>query len=463
MAALKIIPCLLMLCLLAGLRSADAQVRLDTSDIQLRYPDISPELKTQIVFLTDSAFQLYYNRASLIDDSEGKVTETSIREFRSLFSNNAQVYNLLLKEPQRTGMNISDYISLVYTRLEKQGVIFTVSKPRLATIDFDAGGYYQATVTLEMTLYNGLDSKGRPKEYQDGHRFNVRIEYDIDMDRLEQASILNLVATPLVSGAIDRFELAIQGGAAVYQGDLTPPGGGLSSLGWVQHTYGISLSYRFDSRFRTRLGFQYAYLTGSDLESENPDRRIRNLSFFTDLYEFSAVQEVHILELLKLRSNFPIKPYVFGGLAVFRFNPKTVYQGEIHELQPLGTEGQGIESYPEPYALTQIAIPLGAGFRYNLNETLAFQAEFSIRKLFTDYLDDVSGNYVDYAVLSESNGALAAALNDRSHQVLGRIPGGSSTRTAPRGNPDNNDSYMFATLGVTIQLSELLKRMQLIK
>ena len=40
--------------------------------------------------------------------------------------------------------------------------------------------------------------------------------------------------------------------------------------------------------------------------------------------------------------------------------------------------------------------------------------EYGIRKTFTDYIDDVSGNYLDSDVATGLNGPLSAQLSDRS-------------------------------------------------
>jgi hypothetical protein len=43
-----------------------------------------------------------------------------------------------------------------------------------------------------------------------------------------------------------------------------------------------------------------------------------------------------------------ITPFLFGGIAVFKFNPTTeAADGNTYELQPLGTEGQGTTEYPD--------------------------------------------------------------------------------------------------------------------
>ncbi len=69
--------------------------------------------------------------------------------------------------------------------------------------------------------------------------------------------------------------------------------------------------------------------------------------------------------------------------------------GEWVDLKPLRTEGQGLIPGREEYKLTQLNIPMGIGVKYFLTETFHVSSEVLHRKTFTDYIDDVSTNYVD--------------------------------------------------------------------
>ena len=111
------------------------------------------------------------------------------------------------------------------------------------------------------------------------------------------------------------------------------------------------------------------------------------------------------------------------------------------DLQPLGTEGQGLAEYPdrEFYNLTQFSIPLGAGVKYALTDQINLGFEIGIRKTFTDYIDDVSLTYADEVILAENRGAQTVALANRTGSP---VNGGQS-----RGSSDN-DWYLIS--GVTI-------------
>jgi hypothetical protein len=149
--------------------------------------------------------------------------------------------------------------------------------------------------------------------------------------------------------------------------------------------------------------------------------------------------------------------------------------GEWVKLQKLGTEGQRADLREtdanfgaKPYKLIQIAIPFGAGVRFRLNQVVDFSVELGFRYLFTDYIDDVSKNYVDLGVFGDNE--LAKAMSYRGNElteyagllkaepssVEGHnrtymlLPGyGKEKQENVRGNRSDKDTYMVTTFKLT--------------
>lgn len=246
--------------------------------------------------------------------------------------------------------------------------------------------------------------------------------------------------------AQEDLSLGFSFGAANYQGDLTP--GGFSNFGRTNVTAGLFLRLNHNKFINTRLNIQYGFIEASDADG-GPGRVERNLSFFTNIWEAALIEEINLLGYKSGTRKF-MSPYLFAGVAVYRFNPKTEYLGQVVELQPLGTEGQGIPGFPGTYNLTQVAIPIGGGLKIAIGKDATLALEIGGRKLFTDYLDDVSGPYVDRRILLKENGPLAAALGNRIGEYNNsdpvNIPGG------PRGNPKFLDWYFFSTVSLAFDL-----------
>ena len=117
----------------------------------------------------------------------------------------------------------------------------------------------------------------------------------------------------------------------------------------------------------------------------------------------------------------------------------------------MGTEGQGLPGYAdrEPYGLTQAALPFGAGVKFALTNNLHIGLEIGIRKLFTDYLDDVSTTYADPADLLTGRGQLAVDMSYRGDEVGDPVYPGKG---AQRGSSKHKDNFYFTGLHVTYRL-----------
>ncbi|MEM6966082.1 MAG: DUF6089 family protein, partial [Bacteroidota bacterium] len=235
------------------------------------------------------------------------------------------------------------------------------------------------------------------------------------------------------------YEAGATVGMAGYNGDLSPVK--RTNIGELNPMVGVFGKYNFNKFLSLRLGGNFAQVSADDAEAGDEGRANRNLSFKSRIIEGSLILEFNILGYQPYNLERPWSPYVFAGVSVFNFNPRAELDGEWYDLQPLGTEGQGLSSFPdrEKYSLTEFAIPMGGGIKYAVNDLWNIGIEAGLRITFTDYLDDVSTTYVDDVLLVE-NSEIAAALANRSGSPV-------STGQA-RGNPLSDDLYGF--IGVFI-------------
>lgn len=243
-----------------------------------------------------------------------------------------------------------------------------------------------------------------------------------------------------------RFHIGVFGGLAAYNGDLTSK---IFPKKVTNGAIGITANYELTDNIMLRGGYTYAVVGGADRFSTKPELIARNLSFETAIHEFSVLGEYYLLNLYDNR----ISPYGFAGLAVFRFNPYA-YNGTDEKiyLQPLSTEGQGIPGYTaKPYSLTQVAVPFGVGVKFAISDRLHLGLEGGLRKLFTDYLDDVSTKYADPADLLAARGQLSVDMSYRGNQLPGGDPN-YPTKGYERGGSKNKDYYYFTGLHLTFRL-----------
>jgi hypothetical protein len=244
-----------------------------------------------------------------------------------------------------------------------------------------------------------------------------------------------------------RVHVGVFGGLSAYSGDLTDK---IFPKKVTNGAIGVSLNYELMEQVMLRGGFTYTIVGGADRFSDDDSLRARNLAFETKIAEFSLVGEYYFFNL----SDQKFSPYLFAGFAIFHFNPYD-FNGSTQKifLKPLSTEGQGLSQYPDrkPYALTQLALPFGGGIKYAINDNLRIGLELGMRKLFTDYLDDVSTTYVDPNDLLAARGQLAVDMSYRGDELPGGNPNYPS-KGAQRGGANHKDWYYFLGLHLTYRL-----------
>lgn len=256
-------------------------------------------------------------------------------------------------------------------------------------------------------------------------------------------TILSLLISSLATMA-QVSELGITGGLTYYIGDLNT-----KHYYNAKPAFGLVYRYNFNERYAFRLQGLYSRLEAFDSDSPDPNAQYRNLSFTTSLIEVAGLLEINFFPYRAGKEKKSWTPFIFLGAAYFRVNPQADLNGVRFDLAPLGTEGQGTSAGTnEPYALDHLAYPFGAGLKFNLKR-VDIQLEWGLRKTKTDYIDDVSGSYVDNAVLEFENGDLSAALADRTG--ADRSEGDPNAGRA-RGDGKTTDWYQYTGLSITILL-----------
>ncbi|HZI01031.1 MAG TPA: DUF6089 family protein [Flavisolibacter sp.] len=237
------------------------------------------------------------------------------------------------------------------------------------------------------------------------------------------------------------WNLSFMLGVVNYQGDLQPNSFSLTRAGSLSK---IGVRKSFSNRISAGLGLALGKISADDKYNRDYLQR-RNLSFQTVLKEASLDLNVALFDLYHTR----FTPYIYGSAIVFHYNPYVLdTDGEKVFLQPLSTEGQGLQEYPyrKPYQLLQFAVGFGGGIRYLASDNLIIKVEATQRKTFTDYLDDVSKTYVDQDRLGQAKGPKSVEYAFRGDELNnGQIypPDGEQ-----RGTPKEMDWYYYMGIGI---------------
>jgi len=236
----------------------------------------------------------------------------------------------------------------------------------------------------------------------------------------------------------------LMAGVSGYNGDLTQKRINIEQL---RPSVYFNLKYYSGNFIDVRVGVGYAKVYADDKNNPRADLKTRNLNFRSNILEANLIAEVKLLD----PEAYTSYPYFFGGVGVFHFDPFTYDNGnKKNYLQPLSTEGEGLQQYPgrNKYSLVQLCVPVGVGWEWKINENWAVSYEFGFRILFTDYLDDVSKRYVNLNVLAAEKGPKSAELAYRG-------PPPFLYEGEARGNSAINDSYFFSGIKISRKLRQI--------
>jgi hypothetical protein len=238
-------------------------------------------------------------------------------------------------------------------------------------------------------------------------------------------------------------------GISNYQGDLTSVSLENGFKAKIAPVIGVHGGYYLNRRFMIRTDLMYTRLSGDDELNDRPESRARNLDFFAPVIQLAPGMDWNIFGFSTAEPK-SFTPFLSAGGSFFYFNPRTKYMGDKVSLQPLGTEGQYIDDYPEqkPYSRFQFSLQFGGGLKWLATESLVISLEGMFSYTFTDYLDDASTIYITYPELLEKAGPLTAALANREGEYLGADPIVVPTGTS-RANPDSKDYFGVITIRVS--------------
>ncbi|HUQ66167.1 MAG TPA: outer membrane beta-barrel protein [Flavitalea sp.] len=266
--------------------------------------------------------------------------------------------------------------------------------------------------------------------------------------------------------SVSHFEAGITVGPSNFLGDL---GGHMgkgtpflkdNNIQMTKLTLGGFMSYHPNELLAFRVALNFGSLEGDDAIIKpkgglEEARKVRNSNFRSKFTEVLFLGEVYPTIFLEEDPNDNFKkfrPYAVAGFGAFHYSPEGFdpVSNQWVALQPLRTEGQGFTEFPDrkQYKLTQMNLPLGVGIKYFMSDNVNLSFEIIHRKTFTDYIDDVSTNYIDPALfstyLSGSQAQLAARMANKTSGAYG--PG------MKRGTPSNNDAYYSAGFKLAIRL-----------
>ncbi len=193
------------------------------------------------------------------------------------------------------------------------------------------------------------------------------------------------------SSGLSSWQIGVNGGAFIYQGDLAP-----SSLGSYKTpslTVGLNVSKIINPSFAVRLNLALGQLRGNDAAYDDPAwRKQRNLSFTTPVMELSGLLVWDLFGNNGNELGMRFSPYLFAGAGLNKLSVSRDYSKmnrNVFTYDSKEQAGFAVDSSRSMPGLIPV-LPVGAGVAYNISSKWALTFETMFRYTFTDYLDGFS-------------------------------------------------------------------------
>jgi len=237
---------------------------------------------------------------------------------------------------------------------------------------------------------------------------------------------LNLCIISFSQGSSDYDGAQFSMGSSFFHGDA---GTGSARIGL---NLGVAYRHMFNKKWSVRPKFNYTSLNGDDSKGKNKER---NLSFKNKSLRGEITLVHNFVEYDPGKIQFSgASPYIAFGLGGMTNNPTAVYQGTTYDLQGLTTEGIN-------YSRFVFYLPLSLGINIHINNKTYIGFEYTFHYVFSDYLDDVSSEYIENSKLN----GVAKSLADRTYEG-GYTPtttndGKTWSEGSQRGSNNSNDFF----------------------
>lgn len=182
------------------------------------------------------------------------------------------------------------------------------------------------------------------------------------------------------------WEIGTTIGGSLYNGDIdvtlqTAPnevrfGGGIFARYHINHLWAVRIQANAGTLFADEKRF------GSSVWKSK-----RGFSFTSPIYELALLPELRPFKIGN------IEPFGFLGLAFAAFDPTPQYNdpNPTADLVPDINARIAVDK-TATFAKTTLALPIGAGFQWFINDNFAVGVEAGGRKTFSDYFDQISAS-----------------------------------------------------------------------
>ncbi len=168
-------------------------------------------------------------------------------------------------------------------------------------------------------------------------------------------------------------DIGVWGGSSTYLGDIKPAE--------PLESFNLNLGAYFRYNFNARVALRLQFLTGSFASGG----QVENIpaEFNKNTQDVTAMMEINFLKYVLGEKKTPFTPYILGGIGVmyFPYTLDPLLMQRINQRYPI--QGDIKES------VVTATVPFGFGVKFSIGPRLGIGAEYQMRKIFSDKLDDI--------------------------------------------------------------------------
>lgn len=171
------------------------------------------------------------------------------------------------------------------------------------------------------------------------------------------------------------LEGGVLAGGLYYLGEINPN----QQVHLIKPSAGLFLRQNLNKRWAVRASFIAGSIAADDKEFDNGFQQQRNINFNSSLLDISAQAEFNFFpyKLGATRHTSSYTPYVASGFGFLL-----------------------VSNSIEPY---NIVIPMSVGVKISITKKIEIGAELSVKKTFSDYLDNLSGKEYELAKMESES------------------------------------------------------------
>jgi len=183
-------------------------------------------------------------------------------------------------------------------------------------------------------------------------------------------------------------DIGIWGGTSSYWGDVK----GVPPIQTFNPNFGAFFRYNFNKR----VGLRFQFLTGK-FSAEGTVEDVP-WAFEKNVQDVSLMAEINYLKYVLGNKKTPFTPYVLGGIGVMYFPYELIsydaldpnYPGNLDVLAEINPDHPNVRKgrIINESSITA-SVPFGLGIKFTIGRRLGFGAEYVMRKIFNDKLDDL--------------------------------------------------------------------------